>query len=154
MQRKYQLLGAFLLAIGLFFLADSRINITGAVIGLPLSATLKSVFGMAFMISAIIAFLASIDKIVAQNEDGSIKINCTDKFKKEIKKHSLEEVNKALSKIGTGKGKEERLHGYNNLYSIRESKGGRIIFSYKNPKEVEVDEFYPAHQYSRLKNRH
>jgi len=59
---------------------------------------------------------------------GRIKIVETNHFQRAAKKH-LEQARKAAEKIGTGKGKEEKLKGREG-YSIRAPSGDRVIFVY------------------------
>ena len=48
-------------------------------------------------------------------------------FKKDIKKHPQKYIQNAIDKIGTGLGNEERLK-HLKMWSIRTSKGGRILY--------------------------
>ena len=49
----YLLSGLFFL-IGLFFIVNSKINITGAVIGVPFTSTLGSIFGILFFVLGVL----------------------------------------------------------------------------------------------------
>lgn len=71
----------------------------------------------------------------------------TEHFERAVRNHNPELIQRAIEKIGTGKGKEEKLTNGSG-YSVRVSKGGRIIFG-KKGRKIELLDYLPNHEYTR-----
>mgnify|MGYP001591357399 CR=1 FL=1 len=136
-----RILGVVLLILGIF-ITGSNFAYTGAVIGVNSSV---SFFG-------IILFIAGIFLLMSERgEPGELEgitIIETPRFQRAIKKHDVDSIRKAIAKIGTGKGKEEKIQDGRG-YSIRESKGGRIIFEYKPDHSVVLLDYSPGSKHYR-----
>lgn len=71
----------------------------------------------------------------------------TEHFERAIRNHDPDIIQKAIDKIGTGKGKEEKLSNGAG-YSVRVTKGGRIIFD-KIGGKIELLDYLPKHEYKK-----
>lgn len=75
----------------------------------------------------------------------------TDQFERATRGHDEGAIERAINKIGTGLGKEEKLKHLPG-HSIRVSKGGRIIYDKKKDGTIELRDYLPSHNYARSKN--
>src|SRR3989338_332220 len=72
----------------------------------------------------------------------------TKHFEREIKKYDEGPIRKAIEKIGTGLGKEEKLSHLNGR-SIRVSNGARIIFEREEDGTIKLKDYLTDHKYSK-----
>ena len=108
--------------LGVFFLLNSKIDITGAVIGLPdISSGFSSILGIAFIVGSILVFQHR-----RGGDDGELEIVITDSFRKIIKKHNKEDNDIAIDKIDTGLGHPVRVDG--NTWKLRGGKGYDLTY--------------------------
>ena len=103
----------------------------------------NDILGLAFIFMGTLFFLAK--RSLEGRTGGGNSVVATRTFMKDIKRHNIGSINEALMKIGTGKGREERL-GHLKGYSIRVTKGGRIIYDRQNG-DVVLKRYEPAHKY-------
>jgi hypothetical protein len=115
---KRKIFGYVSIAVGILFLLNSQM--TGAVISTSIDNSLGFLAGMALLIGGIGLILAKGRNVVRKTE-GGIEIIITDGFIQSLRNVDLKRVNRALEKIGTGKGHEETLKRDKELYSIRGS---------------------------------
>lgn len=86
--------------------------------------------------------------LAGKSENPLPRIIKTMRFEKAIRNHDEAAIERAIRKIGTGLGKEEKLK-HDAAYSIRVSKGGRIIYDRRDDGTVVLEDYLPAHQYAR-----
>jgi Txe/YoeB family toxin of Txe-Axe toxin-antitoxin module len=134
--------------LGVFFLLNSKIDITGAVIGLPdISSGFSSILGIAFIIGGFLLFVGGRKGI--REGSGLENMIKTKHFNKSVKGYEKRLIERAMSKIGTGLGNEEPLKGYENMWSIKATKGARLIFE-KDGDIITLIDYLPSHEYDRL----
>ena len=79
--------------------------------------------------------------------EDKVKIIRTMRFDKAVKGHNPKEIQNAIDKIGTGAGREHKLHD-SSEYEIRTTKGGRIIFLYDDSRRTAtLTRYDPKHKY-------
>jgi len=134
-------IGLILLLIGLIVIFSEPVDLTGYVIeGSGAARDIQFYFGLISVIAGIL-FLAEAEERVP------IRFIKTAGFEKASRKHSKSAINRAIAKIGTGAGKEERLKHVPG-HSIRVSGGARIIFDYRDRgRTVVLTDYLPAHEY-------
>lgn len=131
------------LLLGAILILSSFRGITGFSIAENIGYNSIRIIGVAMIVIGILVLQAE-----RGSERGLRTIIRTKNFEKAIKGHNMEEIERAVSKIGTGLGREEKLKREED-YSIRTSKGGRIIYRYANQHIVELKDYTPAHDYKR-----
>ena len=147
--RARKILGAIFLIFGVVFLLNSRI--TGFVIVEEISGNFGFVLSLIFFVVGVLLLI-----IGERESEGKLEKEVleTEHFKRAVRKHDLNAIRRAIEKIGTGLGNEEKLKlSGRGLYSIRASRGGRVIFEkdYAKGKEiVRLVDYLPAHEYNRL----
>lgn len=82
------------------------------------------------------------------NEANDMHIIRTEHFEKAIRGHDEEAIERAIRKIGSGLGKQEKLKHLSG-HAIRVSRGGRIRYEYRGSNTVELLDYLPDHKYSR-----
>ena len=133
--------------LGVFFLLNSKIDITGAVIGLPdISSGFSSILGIALIVGGVLLFVGGRKGI--REGSGLENMIKTRRFNKSVEGYE-EAVERAMSKIGTGLGNEHLLKGYKNMWSIKATKGARLIFK-KDGNIITLIDYLPSHEYGRL----
>jgi len=125
--------GVFLFWVGILIFINNFTGITGYTIYNELAKIKDSFAGIILIFVGIFIF------VVAERQEREsplvrIKIVETTHFQKAAKKH-LAEAREAATKIGTGKGKEEKLRGREG-YSIRARSGDRIVFVYDREHKI------------------
>jgi len=121
--------------------ALSNLTIKGAIIGNE-SRRGWRVLGAGFGVGGIVLLF------LAGKENGLVRIIRTRQFEKSIRKHSLNEIENAIRKIGTGKGHEHALAGKLKGYqSVHTSKGGRIEYHHDSSGNVILDRYDPGRKY-------
>ena len=166
-KRKIRIISIVLIIVGIAILLNWN-SITGNIIsekiGLETNSILRMVIGLGLIIGGSLVFLAReregalVQKLqenrgnLPEKTDSEKEVFLTNKFKKRIKKEDRKAIRNAVKKIGTGLGKEEQLvyHG-ENLYSIRSTKGGRILFEYEaNRSKVNLMDYVSDHDYDKM----
>lgn len=71
----------------------------------------------------------------------------TTRFEKAIQDHDEAAIERAIGKIGTGLGRAEKLK-HQRGYSIRVSKGGRIIYDRTSNGSIKLQDYLPDHRYA------
>jgi len=124
---RWKLFSILITLIGFVFILNSSFrSITGNVVRESIHLG-GSIFGLIFIIGGLVLFLANQK---AGGLEGKLNIITTKGFDKMVKRVPKKEVENALDKIGTGKGKEEYIKEgkYKGHWSIRTSKGARIYY--------------------------
>jgi len=139
---KKRIIGVFLLAIGLFLLLNSQVNILGAVVGISeINLILSLVFGLVFIIIGVFLMF------ITHRRERIIRDPSFDKSIKKYKGEELIAIEDAIQKIGTGLGHEEKLRHLPG-YAIRVTKGGRIRYERDPSGNIHLRFYEPAHQYA------
>lgn len=128
------------------FLINSFQGITGYSVLERVDIGQSSYFVFLFFIAGLILFYVSgNERESIRNKEGKIiSIVKTHAFAKAAKKHDPKPIYAALEKIGTGLGNEEKLRS--GGYSIKTSKGGRVVYNRKG-EDYELIDFTPDHKY-------
>ena len=125
----------FVLILAGMLISFSRLALTGAAIGVARSSVISA-------IGATIVFVGII-LILTEERVGELerKIIRTAHFDKSIKKYDSKPIEHAIKNIGTGRGHEEYIK-QENAYSIRASKGARVMFQKDNDK-ITLERYLP-----------
>jgi len=138
MKNKVKWINNLLFLLGIVLILNSSLRtITGNVVNENFQIG-NSIFGVIFIVLGIVLFLA--EKRGKLEE--KVRIFTTKKFEKETKKHPKKEIDRAIKKIKEGLGKQEHLK-YLEGYSIRTSKGARILYERKG-NEVYLTGYNPS----------
>ena len=145
-KRDLKFTGIILVILGVIILVNSYTTITGLTILNETTKTTISILGIMFVVGGILLLMTRGGKgRLERLSDANVNLEPTEKFTKSIRRHNLADINAAIRKIGTGKGKEERLKGGDG-YSIRVSKGGRVLFDYDDSHSTAIlEEYNPQH---------
>jgi Txe/YoeB family toxin of Txe-Axe toxin-antitoxin module len=128
---------------------NSFSGITGFAIVEEVSKNFSSVFGLAFVLIGALLLMAR--RVSLEERTGSgLTVTATDRFVRSVKGHDIKKINKAIQKIGIGKGNEERLKADRDEYSIRVGGGDRIVYHKQEGNAVVLDAYLPAHEYDRF----
>ncbi len=145
---KLYFLGVVSFVLGALMLLNSFSGFTGFYIVGELNVRQSSILTFAFFVSSVIFFIVAREHSgLEEYSKAGVRITPTRSFMKDVGRHPLSEINNAISKIGTGAGKEEHLRG--GGYSIRTSKGGRIIYDRDSDRSVTLTAYTPDHNYKR-----
>ncbi len=148
--KKERFAGILLLLLGFVLIVNATaVSITGNVIFSEGQAKIGSILGMVFVALGLTIFLVENEGGLERRVEPEIIRSKT--FRKSLKKHKseLDAINRAVEKIGTGLGKEHPLKGYKSKYSIKASKGGRIVFD-KYKGDIILDRYISDHDYKKL----
>jgi len=145
-KREFRYLGIALLLIGAVLLVNS-FGITGFAILEGAGKTMGSVLGIVFVVVGIL-LIQSRRRVEKESElVRYVEIIRTKSFNRSVRGHEGEAKN-AIAKIGTGMGGEHKL--ITGDYSIRATKGARVVFAYnKNHTEATLKRYLSAHEYDR-----
>ena len=148
---KRKILGFISILMGIVFLLDTQL--TGAIISNSMGSSVSFFIGMILLIGGIGLILTKGRKLADETE-GGMEIIITDRFSRSIGKHSIKKINKALKKIGTGRGREETLKMDRTLFSIRASGGARILYRKDAEGNIVTENYLPSHEYNRYLKEH
>jgi hypothetical protein len=134
------------LIIGFLFIINPFQSITGNVILDDIDIKVNYIAGLLFIIGGVILlYVSGEERESVRNKEGKIvSIVKTHAFSKATKKQDPAIIYAAIQKIGTGLGREEKLKS--GGYSIRTSKGGRIVYN-KKGNDYELVDFTHDHKY-------
>jgi plasmid maintenance system killer protein len=105
------------------------------------------------VIGGVLLLMGKRGRINRLESEAGVSLNINKPFESAIKKHDLGKIDRALAKIGTGKGSEHRLKGQlAGHYSIDAGEGERVIFDYDNPQHSSATpiDYLSDHDYKRL----
>ena len=145
-RRAFIVAGIAFLLMGFVFLLNYTSNVTGYAVFSGSDLKQSGYVALWFIASWLVIFLMAGEQ--RQSEDGRIvRLVRTSRFDRAVKGHDMKRIQKAIDKIGTGLGKEEKLAKTGD-YSVRESGGGRVIFSYDDTRTVvTLKNYTPEHRY-------
>jgi len=148
------IISTILVMIGLILLVSS-LSITGNVISERIGKTTGSILGLMFVIGGFILFMARrAESELVNKTEGGLTVIKTDRFLKVVRRHDPKIINRAILKIGSGKGGEERVVTAKEDFSIKGGKGARVIFSYpRGGESVLLKDYLPQHEYEELRKR-
>jgi len=140
MMKLPRILSFLLILIGFILIINSSLKtIVGNVVSESASIG-SSISGLILIIFGIVLFLAS-QKGGGGNLEKKLKVISSKRFERSIRRQPKEEIDRALEKLGTGLANEEYLK-YSDKWSIRVSKGGRILYD-RTPTEIVLYEYSP-----------
>lgn len=123
--KRAKITGIIFLVVGFVLIFNSSLmTMTGNAVLTDGEKTIGSACGLIFIIAGLALFLS-------QKAGGlELEIIRTKEFEKDTRRIPKKEIENALSKIGTGLGKEEYIKAgnYTGYWSIRSSKGARIYY--------------------------
>jgi hypothetical protein len=140
-----------IVAVSFFFIgAALLLNSVQGVTGFAVFEGSDLVGGFYIALWFVIAGLVVLAMAERDDEDDpegdlELKIVTSRKFDKDVKGHPPGPINRAIEKIGTGKGKPKHLKG-GDEYEIRTSKGGRVIYELEGDT-VTLKKYTPDHKY-------
>lgn len=148
------IISSILVVIG-FIILFSSLSITGNIISNKTGERTGSILGLVFIVSGIVLFMTRrTESILVNKTKGGLAVFKTDRFLKTSSKYDPKKINRAILKIGTGLGKEERLVTSKNDFSIRDDEGARVVFGYQRGGEsVLLKDYLPKHEYEKLRRR-
>ena len=150
--KNLQYYGLVFLISGVFLLLLSSSGITGlAIFDVGFDDIQKVVFsyiGMVFFLFGIaMIFVSDFTQQIRNREGHLLTVIRTKRFEKAIRGHNPQEIQRALDKIGTSLGHEKKLSHLPG-YSIKTSKGGRIMYEKDSGDVVRVTDYTPDHHYA------
>jgi len=145
-KRAYRALGIVFVILGVVSLLSSFGSITGYVTLNEFREQASSIVGVLLIIGGIVLIMVGRGE---EDLEGKVKIIKTRRFEKAIRRHDLAAINRAIARIGTGLGKEEKLVGRED-YSIRAGEGKRVIFEYNDDHKIAtLTDYTSTHNYKR-----
>jgi len=149
--RIFRITGLVLVLFGIVLFLNASSSITGFVILENVDAGTSSILGIVLLAVGFLVFIVARKRTggLEDKSDAGIDLVGTKRFEKAVKGHDIKSINRALSKIGTGGGKEHALTGERKgEYAIRTSGGGRIVYHYNGDhSEVILEDYLPDHKY-------
>ena len=136
------------MVLGFMFIVSSIPNITGFAVSEGVLKDTSRVLGIVFVILGLVVIFAG-EKSLEERTDAGFTVIPSKKFGDSVKGLDLKRINKAIAKIGTGKGREEKLK-YLPGRSIHVDDIGRLRFNYvviDGVKYVELNKYEPKHEY-------
>jgi len=150
-KRIYRALGTILIIWGVVSLLSSFGSITGYVTLGEFREQASSIIGVLLVIGGIVLIMVGVGE---EDLEGKVRIIKTRRFEKAIRGHNIKAINRAITRIGTGLGKEEKLVGRED-YSIRAGEGKRVIFEYNGDHKIAtLTDYTSTHDYKRHTGGH
>ena len=111
------------------------------------------ILGENFLSFTIILLISREESGLESISEAGVRLEATDKFRRDIKKHPLDEINNALRRIGTGGAHEHNLSERGKGYrTINVGRSGRILYQKEGDRATLIG-YNASHNYEKMLRR-